>query len=130
MRKIELPCISSDGKGPSFFTTRSIDLHGDSNRSLSEQIPAVNFRLRNSDSEYSSGYHVAGDPTLLIVLSGTMKIELCDGQSQQFSAGQMFIAQDYLDDNQDFDSAIHGHRAQVIGDSELNVLHLKLEKRN
>lgn len=130
MRTIEIPCISSDGKGQSFFSTRTINLHGDSHRSLSEQIPAINFRLRNSDSAYSSDYHVAGDPTLLIVLSGTMNIELRDGQSQQFSNGQMFIAQDYLEDAQNFDTAIHGHRAKVVGNSDLNVLHLKLEKRN
>ncbi len=130
MTTIEIPCVTSDGQGESYFTKRNVELHGDSNRCLSEQISAVNFRLRKSDSAYSSDYHVAGDPTLLVILSGVVKIELRNGQSQQFSAGEMFIAQDYLVQPDNFDSDIHGHRAEVVGEQELSVLHLKLEKRN
>ena len=130
MTKIEIPCVSSDGKGESYFTSRNVELHGDSNRCLSEQISAVNFRLRKSDSAYSSDYHVAGDPTLLVILCGTVKIELRNGQSKQFSTGEMFIAQDYLESADSFDQDKHGHRAEVVGDQELSVLHLKLEKRN
>jgi hypothetical protein len=130
MRTIEIPCVSNDGKGSSVFSKRTIELTGDKNRSLSEQINAVNLRLRNSDSNYSSDYHVAGDPTLLIILSGIVKIELRNGDYQRFSSGEMFIAQDYLEESISFDNQIHGHRAEVIGDSELNVVHLKLEIRN
>ena len=96
MRKIVIPCVSNDGKGQSKFSERGIELHGDANRSLSEQINAVNFRMRNSSNSYSSDFHVAGDPTLLIILSGTVKIELRNGDYQQYTTGEMFIAQDYL----------------------------------
>ena len=67
---------------------------------LSQQIDAVNFRLRSSDTSYVSGFHVAGDPTLLIILSGTVRIELHNGDSREFNAGEMFVAEDYLHESQ------------------------------
>ncbi|MFT7526632.1 MAG: quercetin dioxygenase-like cupin family protein [Arenicella sp.] len=89
---INIPWVSNDGAGPSIFTTRKVALSGLSDRVLSEQIQAINFRLRASDQYYASEWHVARDPTLLIVLTGTIRIELRGGESQEFSNGQMFIA--------------------------------------
>jgi len=96
---------------------------------LSEQLPAVNFRLRHSDATYSSQWHVAGDPTLLVILKGSLRIHLRDGQVRDFSPGDMFIAEDHLTDNDAFDNNVHGHRAEVFGETPISVLHLKLEKR-
>ena len=126
---IEIPCVTNDGRGASYFINREISLEGDSARRLSAQINAVNFRLRSSDASYCSDYHVAGDPTLLIVLSGTVKIQCLNGSEQTFSAGEMFIAQDYLESGVEFDATVHGHRADVIGEAQLRVLHLKLDRR-
>jgi len=81
---ITIPTISNDGECPSFFGQREIALNGDVTRLLSDQINAVNFRLRHSKG-YSSDYHVAGDPTLLIVLSGTIRIELPNGDHRDFT---------------------------------------------
>jgi len=92
---ITVPTITNDGQGASRFSTRQIALTGDVTRQLSDQIGAVNFRLRRSEG-YSADYHVAGDPTLLIVLSGTMRIELPSGERRDFSKGDMYIAEDYL----------------------------------
>ena len=125
---IEIPSITNDGKGVSAFATRPVELSGDNQRMLSEQIQAVNFRLRKSGCEYASGWHVAGDSTLLIMLSGTMRIVLRSGEYRDFSAGDMYIAEDYLLPDVEFDNSLHGHRADVIGDDEISVLHLKLEK--
>jgi len=121
-------CITNDGDNPSYFDQRDIELKGDDQRVLSEQISALNFRLRNSGSDYESDWHVAGDPTLLIILSGCMEIELRSGKRKQFKAGEMFIAQDYLQKGTEFNQFL-GHRARVLGDEKIHVLHLKLSKQ-
>lgn len=125
---MKLPTITNDGKSASFFGMREITLKGDFSRQLSDQIPAINFRLRHSEG-YSSDYHVAGDPTLLIVLSGAILIELPNGESQTFAAGDLYIAEDYLTEGVTFDPAKHGHRAEMIGDTPYKALHLKLSRR-
>ena len=128
-KKITIPSISNDGVGLSVFSSQEIDLHGDSQRMLSDQQSAVNFRFRESDASYASDWHVAGDPTLLIVLTGTVRIVLRNGNTQSFSAGDKFIAKDYLLPSCSFDDSCHGHRAEVVGNEALSVIHLKLEKR-
>lgn len=121
--------ITNNGHDASFFGQRNIDLSGESARKLSEQISAVNFRLRESTPPYAASWHVAGDPTLLIILKGCIRITLRNGQAQDFKAGDMFIAEDHLASNIGFDPAVHGHTADVIGHDKLQALHLKLERR-
>ena len=120
--------ISNDGIGASEFSSREIELEGIESRRLSQQQQAVNFRLRTSDNSYESDWHVAGDPTLLVILKGVVEIELRNGKTKAFAKGDMFVAEDYLKDPQGF-SDTHGHKARVISDESLSVLHLKLEKR-
>lgn len=121
--------INNDGSNSSYFTERNIRLQGSPARFLSEQIPAENFRFRTSDHRYSSEWHVAGDPTLLVILTGSLQIELRTGESRTFSAGELFIANDYLKQGIQFDNTIHGHRAKVLGNENFSALHIKLEKR-
>ena len=128
MQKMIIPCVLNNGKGISTFSTKEIALHGDPIRMLSEQQHCINFRLRHSASNYSSDWHVAGDSTLLVILKGTVRIELRNGDTKDFSAGELFIAEDYLLPDVDFDNAVHGHRAEVVGDEDLSVLHLKLKR--
>ena len=120
--------ITNDGQGPSFFSSREIELNGDITRQLSDQIDAVNFRLRRSEN-YSAGFHVAGDPTLLIVLAGTMRITLPSGESCDFTQGDMYIAEDYLAAGVAFETGLHGHSAKTIGDVPYSAVHLKLSRR-
>lgn len=120
--------VTSDGDGPSRFSIRKIDLNGDDSWSLSEQQSALNFRLRSSAAGYNSTWHVAGDPTLLIITSGAIEIQIRSGETHLFEAGDMFIAEDFLIVNTEF-SDIHGHRAKVVGQQTLQALHLKLKKR-
>lgn len=121
-------CVSNDGVGASYFTYRDIALNGTSARMLSDQQDAVNFRLRTSEQDYSADWHVAGDPTLLIVLQGCLELSLRDGSCVDISPGQLFIAEDYLSADTEFTDQ-HGHKARVVGDVKLNALHLKLSKR-
>lgn len=125
---MRLTTISNDGDGASFFGTREIVLGGDISRLLSEPIDAVNFRLRRSEA-YRSDYHVAGDPTLLVVLSGEILIELPNGESRRFTAGDLYIAEDYLNSGVAFIPNYHGHRAEMVGDTPYKALHLKLNRR-
>ena len=121
--------ITNDGSGASKFSTREFSLSGDKLRRLSEHISAENFRLGTSTADYSSVYHVAGDPTLLIILNGVFRLQLRNGDHHDFATGEMFIAQDYLAAGVQFDDSLHGHRAEVVGEKPAFVLHLKLEKR-
>ena len=121
--------IDNNGNEASFFSNREFTLNGSPERFLSEQISAENFRLRTSYAQYSSDFHVAGDPTLILVLTGILRIELRSGKYQDFTAGEMFIANDYLTADVEFNETLHGHRAEVVGAQELKALHLKLEKR-
>jgi len=124
----KIPSVTNDGDGRSVFATREIELSGSSEWMLSDQQAAVNFRLRSSRNSYQSSWHVAGDPTLLVILKGVIEIQLRDGSTQRFSAGDLFIAEDYLVDGVVFDDS-HGHCARVVGQEMLQALHLKLDKR-
>ena len=126
--EMNITCVANDDGSASYFTKKTVTLNGDNKRMLSEQISAMNFRLRNSGADYESGWNVAGDPTLLIILSGCMQIELRNGDCKEFNAGDMFIAEDYLSEETLFNDS-HGHRARVFGDEKIHALHLKLSKR-
>jgi hypothetical protein len=124
----KIPSVTNDGCGRSVFGIREIELSGSSNWMLSDQQAALNFRLRSSASSYQSDWHIAGDPTLLIILTGVIEIQLRDGTTQRFAAGDLFVAEDYLSDGVAFDGS-HGHCARVIGQEVLQALHLKLDRR-
>lgn len=93
---------------------------------ITDRINALNFRHRVSEPGYFSSWHVAGDPTLIIVRTGILRITLRNGDYRDFMAGDMFIAQDYLQVNEAFDQEIHGHTAELIGKEALFALHIKL----
>jgi len=128
-KEISIFCVTSDGKGASYFSTRQYPLEGEPSRMLTDRIDAQNFRLRTSHYSYASDWHVAGDPTLLILLKGTLRIELRNGEFRDFLPGEMFIAEDFLEQDVEQSTSLHGHRAQVIGDTDISVLHLKLSHR-
>lgn len=121
--------VTNDGHGASYFDTYQVELGGTVERMLSEQQHAENFRLRTSDPSYEADFHTAGDPTLIVILKGALQIELRNGESQIYTAGEMFIASDYLEAGAEA-TEIHGHKAKVKGSDELHALHLKLEKRS
>lgn len=119
--------VTNDGAGISEFSSRDIQMNGDERWLLSDQQGSVNFRLRSSHASYKSDWHVAGDPTLLIILRGELEIELRSGCSRRFASGEMFIAEDFLLPSIKF-SNTHGHRATVVSSKHLEALHLKLER--
>jgi len=121
-----IPTITVDESYRSVFAEEVFPASWRSKLLLSEQVSAVNFRWRSSEAGYRSDWHVAGDPTLIIVLSGCLRVCLRDGTSLDFSAGSHFIAKDYLPKAKRFDDALYGHRAEVMGTQKLEAIHIKL----
>ena len=120
-------CIYCNENGISEFKEISFKKSDRNGMLLSERIPAQNFRLRESMPGYCTDWHLSGDPTLIIIQKGILRISLQSGIYKDFKSGDMFIAADNLPENIVFDPNIHGHRAEVIGDEPLLALHIKLE---
>ena len=129
LSQVIIPCISVNEGSQSIFTEVQHQLTSRGDLWISEQQDSVNFRYRKSPNRYESDWHVAGDPTLIIICTGCLQIELRDGTFKQFSAGERFIAADFIPSNTPFDNTQHGHRAKVIGNIELSAIHIKLSKR-
>jgi hypothetical protein len=129
MNAITISVLTNTDNGPSYFAEHSYnldDLNG-GGLLISPRIGAANLRHRRSKPDYFSSWHVAGDPTLIIIRSGTLRIGLRDGSHRDFTVGDQFIAQDRLLDNRlPCDSTTHGHTAQVIGGTPLLAVHIKL----
>ena len=126
MDQITIPVLHNPNSGISLFTEEVYSLEDYNGLFISPRQDALNFRHRASAPGYFSSWHVAGDPTLIIIRSGILRITLRDGSFQDFKAGDLFIAKDYLEKGCSFDNEIHGHTAELIGDSPLLACHLKL----
>ena len=120
-------CLTSDKNHHSIFTEVTYEKNDRNGMFLSEQIGAKNFRLRESKVGYSTEWHLAGDPTLIIVQKGILRITLQNNQHIDFEAGEQFIASDNLPNNIAFDNTIHGHKATVLGEENLMAIHIKLD---
>lgn len=125
MGPVTIEVISVDESFQSYFSTMALSLTQVGGMFISERQQALNFRHRRSEVGYESDWHVAGDPTLIIVLQGTLELELRNGDKKQFSQGQQFIAADYLPVGMTL-AETQGHRARVIGDIPLQAVHIKL----
>jgi len=120
--------VATNCTGRSVFTEQVLSLADYNGLFITPRIDALNFRHRLSKPDYASDWHVAGDTTLIIIRTGTLRIALRSGEYKDFSAGDMFIAEDRLQVEEIFDEKIHGHRAAVIGEKTLTAVHIKLSK--
>ena len=118
--------ITTNDSGISVFDEIEFDVNQRGGMFLTNQIASKNFRIRKSNSGYETDFHLAGDATFIVILKGSLKIELQNGDYKIFSAGDYFTANDNLPENIIFDSKIHGHKASVIGDESLEAIHIKL----
>ena len=125
MKSIVIPVLRSAENGVSEFIEESYSLDDFNGLFISSRIEAQNFRHRMSQFGYFSSWHVAVDPTLIIIRQGTLRIGLRDGD---FHAGDLFIAKDSLRQGEDFDEHKHGHTAKLIGEQELFSVHIKLSQ--
>lgn len=126
MTDIVVPVLCNAESGISLFTEQILTLEDYNGMLISPRQGALNFRHRVSEPGYYSDWHVAGDPTLIIIRAGTLRIGLRDGGYRDFKAGDMFIAKDKLPENEMFDKQVHGHTASLVGDTPLSAVHIKL----
>ena len=90
------PMIDTGKTGYSVFSDVQYTVDDYNGLFITERMDALNFRHRISEPGYFSSWHVAGDPTLIIIRSGILRITLRNGDYRDFSAGDLFIAQDRL----------------------------------
>lgn len=123
----KITCITTDENNHSVFSEIQYVQYDRVGMLLSDQIGAKNFRLRESAVGYTTQWHLSGDPTLISILKGTLRITLQNNNHIDFKAGEVFIAADNLPQGVVFDSKIHGHKAEVIGEESLYAFHIKLD---
>jgi hypothetical protein len=126
---MKIPCVSVSHDFRSIFSEEEFSQHSHRGMELTDRIDALNFRIRESKTGYQSDWHVAGDPTLIIIQKGTLRIRLRNGEFKDFTAGSMFIAKDYLPAKSNFNHELHGHKAEVIYNEDLLAVHIKLSIR-
>ncbi|WP_323756613.1 hypothetical protein [Roseivirga sp.] len=125
---INIPTLTVNEDSITVFSEEALPQHVRGGMVLTKRIDALNLRIRTSDAGYESDWHVAGDPTLIVIQSGILRITLRNGEHKDFSTGSMFIAKDYLPKHIPFDTEKHGHCAKVIGNETLLAVHIKLEQ--
>lgn len=125
---ITIPVLTNDKGGPSYFIDKTYELSDYNGFLITDRINAQNFRHRRSEPGYHSSWHLAGDPTLLIIRQGTLRINLRDGSYRDFSKGDQFIAQD-CSHNRETLTPSQGHQAELIGNTPLLAVHIKLAER-
>lgn len=121
-----IPIITTNENGISIFSEVDFEANQRGGMFLTEQIAAKNFRIRRSDVGYATDFHLAGDATFIIILKGSLQIELQNGATKIFTSGESFIAKDNLAEDVVFDNKIHGHKASVLGNEILEAIHIKL----
>ena len=65
--------ITTNETGISVFSETDFEVDQRGGMFLTDQIASKNFRIRKSDVGYATEFHLSGDPTLLIILKGTLK---------------------------------------------------------
>lgn len=125
----KVPIITVDSSFRSVFSSQTFPEELRGQMLLTPRIDAQNLRLRKSEPGYKADWHVAGDPTLIVIQNGSIRITFQDNSYQDFKEGDLFVAQDYLPDHITFDCSVHGHMAEVIGEDTLLAVHIKLKNR-
>lgn len=121
-----LPVLITGEDGRTIWSERAWPIESRSGMAISPRIGCSSLRLRTSEPGYTADWHIAGDPTLIVIRSGQLRLTLRDASEQTFGPGDAFIAADDVPDGQSFDAALHGHRAEVVGDETLHAVHIKL----
>ena len=124
--KHTLPTLITGEDGRTVWAQRDWPIEARGGMLLSPRIDCSSLRLRRSEPGYEADWHVAGDPTLIVVQKGTLRIGLRDGTTRDFGPGDAFIAADAVPGGEDFDPDRHGHCAEVVGDAALEAVHIKL----
>tara|TARA_A100000171_G_scaffold52844_1_gene73578 strand:- start:4339 stop:4632 length:294 start_codon:yes stop_codon:yes gene_type:complete len=77
---INIPILTVNEDFVTVFSEEDFPQHVRGGMNLTERIDALNLRIRTSEAGYESDWHVAGDPTLILVQSGILRITLLNGR--------------------------------------------------
>ncbi|MFT6388176.1 MAG: hypothetical protein ACJAUP_001552 [Cellvibrionaceae bacterium] len=124
--RLTITLITIDNDFNTIFSEKITALSPRGGMNITDQLLTLSCRLRTSPVDYRSDWHLAGDPTLIMIQQSTLRVILHDGSFKDFSAGEFFIAQDKLPEGIIFDPHQHGHRAEVVGEQDLHAVHVKL----
>ncbi|MGB3468909.1 MAG: hypothetical protein WBA74_26730 [Cyclobacteriaceae bacterium] len=127
--EISIPIVTVDDNYFSIFSDTTFPEEIRGGLIISERIKASNFRLRRSEPGYQADWHVAGDPTFIMVRKGVLRLHMRNKDYRDFRPGDLFIAANYLPEGVAFDNKIHGHRAEVLGEQTFEAVHIKLAER-
>ena len=94
MPNLSIPILCNEATIHSYFIERQYCLDDYNGSFISPRQTALNFRHKVSEPGHFSDWHVAGDPTLVLIRSGILGIGLRDDSYHDFCAGDAFIAQD------------------------------------
>jgi hypothetical protein len=85
----------------------------------SARLPAQSTMLTELPDGLESDWHPAAQRQLVIVLSGTVEVEVSDGTKHRWSSGDMFLADDV---------GSRGHRTRIVsGPARILFVHLTPE---
>ena len=123
--KYRLPVLETL-RGCSTWTTWEWPTEERGGMFISPRIDCSSLRIRQSKPGYFADWHVAGEPVLIIIQQGVLRIGLHDGEKRDFGEGEAFIAADKLPEGESFDPERHGHTAKVVSETTLRAIHIKL----
>lgn len=122
-----MSALISDAQGVTVWGEHSWPAEPRGGMVLTPRINCSSLRLRRSEPGYRADWHVAGEPVLIVVQRGVLRVIVRDGRARDFGPGDGFIAADAVPAGRAFDAALHGHQAEVIGDTALEAVHIKLD---
>ncbi|HEX5369162.1 MAG TPA: hypothetical protein VFY10_07075 [Dehalococcoidia bacterium] len=92
---MKLTRIYAGDDGESHFEDLDLPLDATQRRATSEAVPASTFAFGLSDSVLPpQDWHHAPRRQLVTVIAGRLEIEVGDGSTRRFGAGESFIADD------------------------------------
>jgi len=111
--------VYADGRGESHFADQEVELRdaGPIGR-LSAAIPARAVVFRKNDPGYDYDWHVAPQRQLIVLLDGTIEIEVSDGERRTFRGGEVLLMED---------TAGRGHRTRHVEARERRSVFILLD---
>lgn len=92
---MQITRIYSDSDGISHFDEIDVPLHASGPiGQLSELQPASGIIFRHTDADYDYAWHTAPRRQYVIMLDGSVEIEVGDGEVRRFGPGDVLLLED------------------------------------
>lgn len=85
---------------------------------LSTLIPATGVILRETGADYDYDWHNAPRRQFIIMLEGTVEIEVCAGTTRRFGPGDILLAED---------TTGRGHRSRTVNQQVRRSIFIPLD---